>query len=178
MRAKGLVQLVIGSNGFALEDITVSAEMNELKLSMRPKMAITRKLGHTELSALQTPQVCDLARSKIFHHPIYGLKPLFRIFLSKSGAKILLSTAKIMMIRVSKKQCGQILIHIGVLHITKVFSGGDHIHIGDPSIGGPAGGIHSTGNNAAKRIKAAILGEILEVPSAQRAALDVQTGAQ
>ena len=36
MRAKELVQAIIGSKGFVLEDITVSAEMNEIKLSVHP----------------------------------------------------------------------------------------------------------------------------------------------
>ena len=36
MRAKELVQSIIGSKGFVLEDITVGTEMNEIKLSVRP----------------------------------------------------------------------------------------------------------------------------------------------
>ena len=36
MRAKELVQAIIGSKGFVVEDITVSAEMNEIILSVRP----------------------------------------------------------------------------------------------------------------------------------------------
>ena len=36
MRAKGLVQGIIGSKGYVLEDITISAEMNEIILSVRP----------------------------------------------------------------------------------------------------------------------------------------------
>ena len=36
MRAKELVQTIIGAKGFVLEDITVSAEMNEIKLAVRP----------------------------------------------------------------------------------------------------------------------------------------------
>ena len=36
MRAKGLAQSIIGRQGFVLEDITVSAEMNEIKLSVHP----------------------------------------------------------------------------------------------------------------------------------------------
>ena len=36
MRAKELVQGIIGSKGFVLEDITVSTEMNEIKLSVNP----------------------------------------------------------------------------------------------------------------------------------------------
>ena len=36
MRAKELVQAIIGSKGFVLEDITVSAEMNEMILSVHP----------------------------------------------------------------------------------------------------------------------------------------------
>ena len=36
MRAKEFVQTIIGAKGFVLEDITVSAEMNEIKLAVRP----------------------------------------------------------------------------------------------------------------------------------------------
>ena len=36
MRAKGLAQSIIGSQGFVLEDITVDTERNEMKLSVRP----------------------------------------------------------------------------------------------------------------------------------------------
>ena len=36
MRAKELVQTIIGSKGFVLEDITVDTERNEMKLSVRP----------------------------------------------------------------------------------------------------------------------------------------------
>ena len=36
MRTKEFVQAIIGSKGFVLEDVTVSAEMNEMKLSVRP----------------------------------------------------------------------------------------------------------------------------------------------
>ena len=36
MRAKGLVQAIIGAGGFVLEDVTVNAEMNEIKLAIRP----------------------------------------------------------------------------------------------------------------------------------------------
>ena len=36
MRAKELVQAIIGSKGFVLEDITVSTEMNEINLCIRP----------------------------------------------------------------------------------------------------------------------------------------------
>ncbi len=35
MRAKELVQAIIGSKGFVVEDISVSAEMNEIILSVR-----------------------------------------------------------------------------------------------------------------------------------------------
>lgn len=36
MRAKELVQSIIGSKGFVLEDITIDTEMNEIKLLVRP----------------------------------------------------------------------------------------------------------------------------------------------
>ena len=36
MRAKELVQAIIGSKGFVVEDITVSTEMNEIDLCIRP----------------------------------------------------------------------------------------------------------------------------------------------
>ena len=36
MRAKELVQSIIGAKGFVLEDVTISAEMNEMKLAIRP----------------------------------------------------------------------------------------------------------------------------------------------
>ena len=36
MRAKGLVQAIIGAGGFVLEDVTVNPEMNEIKLAIRP----------------------------------------------------------------------------------------------------------------------------------------------
>lgn len=36
MQAKELVQSIIGSKGFVLEDITIDTEMNEIKLSVRP----------------------------------------------------------------------------------------------------------------------------------------------
>ncbi len=36
MRAKKLVQTIIGSAGFVLEDITVNPEMNEINIAVRP----------------------------------------------------------------------------------------------------------------------------------------------
>ena len=36
MRAKGLVQAIIGGGGFVLEDISANAEMNEIYLAIRP----------------------------------------------------------------------------------------------------------------------------------------------
>lgn len=36
MRAKELVQSIIGAKGFVLADVTISAEMNEMKLAIRP----------------------------------------------------------------------------------------------------------------------------------------------
>lgn len=36
MRAKGLVQAIIGAGGFVLEDVSVNTEMNEIKLAIRP----------------------------------------------------------------------------------------------------------------------------------------------
>ena len=36
---------------------------------------MVRKWGDSALKALQTPLVCGLAHSEIFHHPICGLKP-------------------------------------------------------------------------------------------------------
>lgn len=36
MRAKGLVQAIIGAKGFVLEDITANTEMNEIYLAVRP----------------------------------------------------------------------------------------------------------------------------------------------
>ena len=35
MRAKGLVQAIIGAGGFVLEDVAVNAEMNEINLAIR-----------------------------------------------------------------------------------------------------------------------------------------------
>ena len=36
MRAKALIQAIIGADGFVLEDVTVNAEMNEIYLAIRP----------------------------------------------------------------------------------------------------------------------------------------------
>lgn len=36
MRAKGLVQAIMGGGGFVLEDITANAEMNEIYVAIRP----------------------------------------------------------------------------------------------------------------------------------------------
>lgn len=37
MRAKGLVQAIIGAKGFVLEDITINTEMNEIYLAIRQR---------------------------------------------------------------------------------------------------------------------------------------------
>ena len=46
MRAKKLVQTIIGSAGFVLEDITVNPEMNEINIAVRPtkSLSVNRKM--------------------------------------------------------------------------------------------------------------------------------------
>ena len=46
MRAKKLVQTIIGSAGFVLEDITVNPEMNEINIAVRPTIAIIKNNGN------------------------------------------------------------------------------------------------------------------------------------
>ena len=57
MRAKGLIQVIIGAGGYVLGDVSVNAEMNEIKLAIRPtkreqcRYGICHRCGTTKVMA-------------------------------------------------------------------------------------------------------------------------------
>ena len=61
MRAKKLVQTIIGSAGFVLEDITVNPEMNEINIAVRPtehercRCEICHHIGSAVRQGARTP---------------------------------------------------------------------------------------------------------------------------